>query len=174
MPTKGATKNIDALLLRLFKWHEHDNFPSNGLIYHETAHSLKAWYQERFQKSNRWNKTMINKETRTMSLDQMRMTMVCFEYLFDPERKYNQVFLAHFHKILEDRTEVPKQPLPKIRISQKAYLELLRIMGEWKSSREIKSTYKELSEIIYMVFTPENPIKPSTIIDRLKDQKGYK
>ncbi len=174
MPTKGATPNIDVLLLRLIKWHEDGNFPSNVLIYYETAYNLKAWYQEHFQKSNRWNKTMIYSETRKMNLDQIQMVLACFVYLFDPGKKYNQVFLTHFHQILEDRTEMPKQPIHKIRISQKAYLELLRMVGEWKSNKEIKGTYKGLSKVIYEVFSPEYPIKPSTIIDRLKDQKGYK
>ena len=52
--------------------------------------------------------------------------------------------------------------------------ELLRIMGEQKTSGEITNTYKQLAAIIEEAFLPEDPIKPSTIIDRLKNQKGYK
>jgi hypothetical protein len=174
MPTSGTTPNIDALLLRLSKWHQYGNFPSNGLIYQETAQMIKSWYQESFQRNNRWNKTLIYKEAIKMNMDQLKLMVVCFDYLFDPEKKYNQVFLNHCHQILDNRTATPTQHTQKIKISQKAYLELLRLIGEWKTSREIKNTYKELSEIINKVFMPEYPIKPSTIIDRLKDQKGYK
>ena len=174
MPTKGAPPNMEGLIQRLFKWHQNGNFPVDRLIYLDTIHILKAWYQEHFQRNNRWNKSMIYNEAIKMNADQLNRMSVCFTYLFDPEKKYNQVFLKHCQQILEDRMPTTEPHIQKIRISQKAYLELLRLVGEWKTTKEIKGTYKELSEVIYEVFSPEYPIKPSTIIDRLKDQKGYK
>ena len=108
MPTKGARPKIDALLLRLFKWHQYGHFPSNGQIYQETAIILTSWYPHHFQRNNRWNKSMIYKEAIKMNMDQLNRMSVCFTYLFDPEKKYNQVFLNHCQQILEDRTEMPK------------------------------------------------------------------
>ncbi len=136
---------------------------------------VKNWYIETFQKGNRWNKSMIRSRTCNFTFLEIKTVRSCFIILFNPHRSYNQSFIKFIDQILiEIEEEKSGKAFSKIRISQRAYYDLLQIIGDQKSDGEINNTYKQLAEIIDQSFLPEEPIKQSTIIDRLKNQKGYK
>jgi len=97
-----------------------------------------------------------------------------FNLIFNVDRKYNQAFLEYIDEIIKIRTaEENGLVAPCIKITQHSFTELLRFIGELKKAGEIKNNYPELAEIINQSFSPEIQIKPVTIIDRLKNKKGY-
>jgi hypothetical protein len=136
---------------------------------------VKTWYKATFQKGNRWNKTLIRKATMRYSVIELSQLLVAFRLLFNQEKKYNQTFINTVTNIIEERTAEEEGLIdPRIKISQKSYTELLHIIGDIKASGEIKNSYRELAAIIYRTFSPETKLRPSTILDRLKNQKGFK
>jgi hypothetical protein len=136
---------------------------------------LKLWYKKSFQKGNRWNQTLIRKQTVHYTVIELSQLVVGFRILFNQERKYNQIFLNYLTHIIEEKTAEEEGLIePRIKISQKDYIELLHIMGDLKASGEIQNSYRELANIVYRAFAPETELRPSTIFDRLKNQKGYK
>jgi hypothetical protein len=136
---------------------------------------VKTWYKATFQKGNRWNKALIRKRTMRYSVIELNQLVVAFRLLFNQEKKYNQTFINTVTNIIEERTAEEEGLIePRIKISQKSYTELLHVLGDLKASGEIKNSYRELAAIIYHTFSPETKLRPSTILDRLKNQKGFK
>jgi hypothetical protein len=136
---------------------------------------VKTWYKATFQKGNRWNKTLIRKGTMRYSVIELNQLVVAFRLIFNLEKKYNQTFINTVTNIIEQRTAEEEGLIdPRIKISQKSYTELLHILGDLKASGEIRNSYRELAAIIYHTFSPETKLRPSTILDRLKNQKGFK
>jgi len=136
---------------------------------------IKTWYKATFQKGNRWNKALIRKRTMRYTIIELSQLVVTFRLIFNQEKKYNQTFINTVTKIIEERTAEEEGLIePRIKISQKSYAELLHILGDLKASGEIRNSYRELAAIIYHTFSPETKLRPSTILDRLKNQKGFK
>lgn len=136
---------------------------------------VKTWYKATFQKGNRWNKTLIRKRTMRYKVFELSQLVVAFRLLFNQDKKYNQTFIYTVTNIIEERTSEEAGLIePRIKISQKSYTELLHVLGDLKASGEIKNSYRELATIIYRSFSPETKLRPSTIFDRLKNQKGFK
>lgn len=143
-----------------------------GLI---IKNDLKLWYKENFQQGNRWNKRLLKKGTIDYSVIELSQLVVGFRLLFNQEIKYNQTFINYLTYFIEERTaEEEGLAGPRIKISQNSYAELLHTLGNLKGSGEIQNSYRELAAIIYQTFSPETKLKPSTIIDMLKNQKGFK
>jgi len=106
---------------------------------------------------------------------ELSQLVVAFRLLFNQEKKYNQTFIYTVTNIIEERIAEEEGLIePRIKISQKSYTELLHVLGDLKASGEIKNSYRELAAIIYRSFSPETKLRPSTILDRLKNQKGFK
>lgn len=145
------------------------------LKHNQRIWQVKTWYKATFQNGNRWNRSMIRSNAQNYTEREVEELRTCFELLFDCQRNYNLSFIKFIDQLVAERQgEKTGRKHEKLRIKQKAYYELLRIMGEQKTSGDINNTYKQLAAIIEETFLPEDPIKPSTIIDRLKNQKGYK
>jgi len=135
---------------------------------------LKSWYQSSFQKGNRWNKSLILKGVKDYSIDELDHLKNCFCILFNCSKKYNKVFVSYLDEIAEKKTaDESGLANPKIKISQKSFTELLRVIGEIKKAGEIKNNYAELADIINHSFSSDTQLQPSTIIDRLRSKKGY-
>lgn len=135
---------------------------------------LKLWYLEQFQKNNRWNKALIKKGIAHYSLIELSLLAVGFKTLFNTDKKYNAVFINYLSLLIEEKTAEENGLIDlRIKISQKSYFELLHTLSELKTSGEIHNSYRELAGIIYRAFSPETELKPSTIMDRLKNKKGY-
>jgi hypothetical protein len=136
---------------------------------------VKTWYKATFQKGNRWNKALIRKRTMRYSVIELNQLVVAFRLIFNQEKKYNQTFIYTVTNIIEERTAEEEGLIePRIKISQKSYTDLLHVLGDLKASGEINNSYRELAAIIYHTFSPETKLRPSTILDRLKNQKGFK
>jgi len=136
---------------------------------------VKTWYKRTFQKGNRWNKTQIRKGTMPYTVIELSQLLVAFRLLFNQEKKYNQIFISYVSDIIEERSSEEEGLFgARIKISQNSYTELLHILGDLKDSGEIQNSYRELAAIIYHTFSPETKLRPSTIFDRLKNQKGFK
>jgi len=136
---------------------------------------LKLWYKENFQQGNRWNKTLIRKETIHYAVIELSQLLIGFRILFNAERNYNTIFITFLSTLIEERTAEEEGLVgPRIKIAQNSYKELLHFLGELKASGEIQNSYRELAIIIYRSFSPETKLRPSTIFDRLKNQKGFK
>lgn len=136
---------------------------------------VKIWYKMTFQKGNRWNKALIRKGTLHYTVIELSQLVVAFRLLFNLEKKYNQTFINTLTNIIGERTAEEEGLIdPRIKISQKSYTDLVHILGDLKASGEIKNSYRELAAIIYRSFSPETKLRPSTIFDRLKNQKGFK
>jgi len=109
------------------------------------------------------------------SVIELNQLVVAFRLIFNLDKKYNQTFIYTVTNIIEERTAEEEGLIePRIKISQKSYTELLHVLGDLKASGEIKNSYRELAAIIYRSFSPETKLRPSTILDRLKNQKGFK
>ena len=135
---------------------------------------LKTWYQSSFQKGNRWNKSLIAKGVKNYLIDELDYLKSCFGILFNCSKKYNKVFISYLDEIVEKNTaDESGFTTPKIKISQKSFTELLRTIGEIKKAGEIKNNSAELAEIINRSFASDIQLRPSTIVDRLKNKKGY-
>jgi hypothetical protein len=136
---------------------------------------VKTWYKATFQKGNRWNKALIRKRTMRYSVIELNQLVVAFRLIFNLDKKYNQTFIYTVTNIIEERTAEEEGLInPGIKMSQNSYTELLHILGDLKASGEINNSYRELAAIIYHTFSPETKLRPSTILDRLKNQKGFK
>lgn len=135
---------------------------------------LKSWYQSSFQKGNRWNKTLIINGTKNYSIDEFGHLKNCFCILFNCSKKYNKVFVSYLDEIAEKKTtDESGLANPKIMIRQKSFTELLRFIGELKKSGKIDNSFAELADIINRSFSSDAQLRPSTIIDRLKNKKEY-
>ena len=109
------------------------------------------------------------------SVIELNQLAVAFRLIFNLQKKYNQTFINTVTNIIEERTAEEEGLFnPGIKMSQKSYTELLHVLGDLKASGEIKNSYRELAAIIYRSFSPETQLRPSTILDRLKNQKGFK
>ena len=132
---------------------------------------LNGWYKKSFQKNNRWNRTSIYSVIKNYSEEEISELRHCFKRLFDTNRKYNQVFLKYVGEFIE------KQKAGElglfIKIDQKGYEELLSVIGELKRSGNIQSDYKEIAKVIFEFIQADNNLKISTILDRLRNKKGY-
>lgn len=132
-------------------------------------------HKENFQQGNRWNKTLIRKGTIHYTVIELSQLVVGFRLLFNQGKKYNQTFINYLTYVIEERTAEEEGLIgPRIKISQNSYTELLHSLGDLKASGEIQNSYRELAAIIYRTFSPETKLRPSTIFDRLKNQKGFK
>ena len=99
----------------------------------------------------------------------------CFSILFNCERKYNRIFISYLKELLEIRTaEELGLTTIRIKISQSSYIDLLHFLGDLKESGEIQNSYQEIAEIMGHSFSPDIQLRVSTIIDRLKNKKGYR
>ena len=148
---------------------------NNGYQRTKLGIDLKLWYKESFQQGNRWNKTLIRKETIHYTVVELSQLLIGFRILFNAERNYNTIFITFGSTLIEERTAEEEGLVgPRIKIAQNSYKELLHFLGELKASGEIQNSYRELAIIIYRSFSPETKLRPSTIFDRLKNQKGFK
>lgn len=137
-----------------------------------TRQLLRSWYKETFQKSNRWNKTLINRIIKNYSEKEISELRHYFEQLFDASRKYNQIFIKYIEGYIEKQKTSEFGSF--IKIDQKGYEELLGVIGDLKQSGNIQSNYKEIAEVIYEFIQSDINLKISTIQDRIRNKKGYK
>ena len=174
----SSKPKIDTLKLNKNKFPililECQEFDQNNELQAIVKLKLKSWYQSSFQKGNRWNKSLILKGVKNYSIDEITQLQNCFNILFNCERKYNQIFISYLKELLEIRTaEELGLTTIRIKISQSSYIDLLRFLGDLKESGEIQNSNQEIAEIIYHSFSPDIQLQTSTILDRLKNKKGY-
>ena len=148
---------------------------NNGYQRIKMGIELKLWYKASFQKGNRWNNTLIRKGSIHFTVNELSHLLAGFRIMFNAERNYNTIFVAFLSDLIEERTAEEEGLIgPRIKIAQNSYKELLHTLGELKASGEIQNSYRELAAIVYRTFSPETKLRPSTILDRLKNQKGFK
>ena len=94
-----------------------------------------------------------------------------YKQLFDTNRKYNQAFLKYIGEYIEKQNASELGSF--IKIDQKGYKELLRVIGELKRAGNIQSDYNEIAKVIYKFIQSDSNLKISTIKDRLRNKKGY-
>lgn len=135
---------------------------------------LKDWYKTTFQKGNRWNRTSIRSITKNYASREVLYLKICFELLFDQSRNYNKAFVKYMDEILLEHKQKTGKRTFQVWIEQQEYLDLIHYIGELKRKGKIRGTYKELARFIHTSFLPDDPLQTATIVDRLKNHKGYK
>lgn len=135
---------------------------------------LKSWYQETFLKNNRWNRSQLYGFIKDYSNDEINNLWECFTLLFDQDRKYNQVFCRYLQEY-QNQKETTKSQLgtSRLKVSQKTFEEIIKYFGDLKRSGKIKNSNKQIAQILKRIMNPDKMLKESTIIDRLKNKKGY-
>ena len=135
---------------------------------------LKSWYQNSFQKNNRWNRTQLRKQVKDYSVNELKKLEVCFELLFNVDNQYHRVFHRYL-KAYQYEKEIAKSNLgtSRLKVSQKTFEEIIHYFGDLKRSDQIKNTNKEIAKILKLILEPDNSLEERTIIDRLMNKKGY-
>ena len=138
------------------------------------SRKLKFWYQSCFKKGNRWNRTLLYSLIKTYTEQELLKLKDCFVLLFDINRKYNQIFIRYVDTYMEQQ-EAQKLGLSSIRlkVGQETYQEILRYFGDLKRDGKIKNSNREIAQILRRFLDPDISLAVSTIIDRLKNKKGY-
>lgn len=132
---------------------------------------LKSWYQENFLKYNRWNKTSINSLIKHYSDQEISKLDRCFHMLFDTNRKYNQTFLRYI-KEYKDQREADKKGLC-LKVDQETFKDIIKYVGDLKRKGKINNTNHEIAKVLKKFLEPDVPFESATILDRLKNKKGY-
>ena len=135
---------------------------------------LKFWYQETFQKNNRWNKTQLYKHINDYSNQEIEKLKECYKVLFNTENQYHLVFIRYLQEFQEQR-EISTSALgsDRLKVDQNTFEEILNYFGELKRDGKIKSTNKQIAKILKLIFNSEKSLKETTIIERLMNKKGY-
>ena len=136
---------------------------------------LKFWYQETFQKNNRWNKTQLYKHINDYSDQEIEKLNECYKVLFNADIQYHRIFLRYLQEFQEQR-EIATSVLGSDRliVDQGTFEEILNYFGELKRKGKIKSTNKQIARILKLIFNSKKSLKETTIIDRLRNKKEYK
>ena len=132
---------------------------------------LKSWYQDNFQKNNRWNRTLIYSLLKNYSDTEILELGKCFQLLFDINRKYNQTFLR-FIRAYQDQREADKKGVC-LKVDQETYKEIIQYFGDLKRDGKIKNANHEIAKVLEKFLKPDVTFKSPTILDRLKNKKGY-
>ena len=134
--------------------------------------NLKSWYQETFQKNNRWNRTQLYSLIKDYSDNEINKLCECFAILFDQERKYNKVFIRYVQEYQEQK-ELANPESNKLKVDQKTFEEVINYFGDLKRSGKIKNSNQQIAQILKQILNPDKTLKATTIMDRLKNKKGY-
>lgn len=135
---------------------------------------LKSWYQNNFQKNNRWNKTLIYSLARNYSETELLILGQCFQLLFDKTRTYNQSFLRFVNEYSERRKQEKEGGGQlRLKVDQETFMEIIRYFGDLKRAGKVKNANHEIAKILKKVMDPDIAFESPTILDRLKNKKGY-
>lgn len=136
---------------------------------------LKQWYQQSFQKNNRWNRTELKKQIKDYTVQELDKLGACFELLFNTNNKYHLAFIKYLNEY-QLQKDIAKLALgtPRLKVNQKTYEEIIHYFGELKRENQINNTNKEIAKIVNLVFNPDMVLEETTIIDRLRNKKEYK
>lgn len=135
---------------------------------------LKSWYQNNFQKNNRWNKTLIYSLARNYSETELLTLGQCFPSLFNMNRTYNQPFLRFVHEYRNQKeTEKEGSRHLRLKVDQETFKEIIQYFGDLKREGKIKNANHEIAKILKKVLEPDVTFESPTILDRLKNKKGY-
>jgi len=135
---------------------------------------LKSWYQETFQKNNRWNKIQLYKHLKEYSDSELEKLGACFELLFNTNNQYHQVFIRYLKEYQEQKeTTTSIIRFISLKVDQNTFEEILNYFGELKRNGKIKNTNQQIARILKLIFNSEKSLKETTIIDRLMNKKGY-
>jgi hypothetical protein len=135
---------------------------------------LKYWYQQSFQKNNRWNRTELKKQIKHYSVQELDKLGACFKLLFNTNNKYHQAFLKYLNEY-QIQKYLTKSILgtPGLKVNQKTYEEIIHYFGELKRADKLQNTNKQIAKILKLVLDPDRPLEETTIIDRLMNKKSY-
>jgi len=132
---------------------------------------LKSWYQYSFLKNNRWNRTLIYSLVKNYTDTEIIKLERCFQLLFDINRTYNKTFTRFIRAYLEQR-EADKKGLC-LKVDQETYKEIIQYFGDLKRDGKIKNANHEIAKVLKEILEPDVTFKSPTILDRLKNKKGY-
>ena len=135
---------------------------------------LKHWYQNSFQKNNRWNRTELKKQIKDYSSHELDKLERCFELLFNTYNIYHHVFIRYL-KEYQIQKDLAKSILgtPRLKVSQKTFEEIIHYFGELKRADKLQNTNKQIAKILRLILDPDRPLEETTIIDRLMNKKSY-
>ena len=135
---------------------------------------LKSWYLDSFQKNNRWNKRLINSLAKEYTNTEINELSRGFQSLFDIDRKYNQTFLRYLAEY-NNQIEAEKSGLRNLRlkVDQETFKEIIQYFGDLKRAGKIKNANHEIAKVLKRTLEPDVTFESPTILDRLKNKKGY-
>lgn len=134
------------------------------------SQQLKSWYQDNFQKNNRWNRTLLVSRIKSYSDTELKKLGECFEQLFDIKRQYNQTFMRYLDDFTEQKNGLSSK---RLKVDQHTYQEIIKYFGDLRRDGKIQNPNKEIARILKEFLYPDTPLEISTIIDRLQNKKGY-
>ena len=135
---------------------------------------LKSWYQDSFLKNNRWNRTLIYSLVKNYTDTEIIKLGNCFQLLFEINRAYNQTFLRYL-RACRDQREAEKKGLRHLRlkVDQETFKEIIQYFGDLKREGKIKNANHEIAKVLKEILEPDVTFETTTILDRLKNKKGY-
>ena len=135
---------------------------------------LKSWYQDSFLKNNRWNRTLIYSLVKNYSDAEILMLDKCFQLLFEIDRAYNRTFLRYLRDY-KDQREAEKKGLGylRLKVDQETFKEIIQYFGDLKREGKIKNANHEIAKVLKEILEPDVTFETTTLLDRLKNKKGY-
>ena len=135
---------------------------------------LKSWYQDSFLKNNRWNRTLIYSLVKNYTDTEIIKLERCFQLLFEIDRAYNRTFLRYLRDY-KDQREAEKKGLGylRLKVDQETFKEIIQYFGDLKREGKIKNANHEIAKVLKEILEPDVTFETTTLLDRLKNKKGY-
>ena len=94
--------------------------------------------------------------------------------LFEINRTYNQTFLRYL-RAYKDQRDAEKKGLRylRLKVDQKTFKEIIQYFGDLKREGKIKNANHEIAKALKEILEPDVTFETTTILDRLKNKKGY-
>ena len=107
---------------------------------------LKSWYQQCFQKNNRWNRAQLIKHVNDYSVQELDKLGQCFELLFNMDNQYYLVFIKYLNEY-QTQKDIAKSILgtSKLTVNQKTFEEIINYFGDLKRVDKLQNTNKQIA-----------------------------